>query len=237
MHSLFFTKKKFLLFATGFFFLSFHAEASYCPRCVKIESERAKEQTLNLPKSEYYDEAKKNSASASEKIVEEESSKAVGSVVESELAMEDSKKSIFIERNADQRSLESQRDPSYSTLFNIFDTKNFLSVFSGPFTLFIPTNNAFQHLENFTPKDFVTPDFDDRLSMITSYHVVSEQILNKSFKEGQEIKSIGGYNLKLKSDGKSLFVNEAKVLKIQAVGNQGIIYVIDQVLIPASLIN
>lgn len=228
-------KKNFLVLSMISFFSSFlPIGASYCPRCVKIESERAKEQVLDSLKSEYYEE-KMQSSPENAKITQNQANKDLNR--QSEIAMEDLKNSKVLEVNEKEKPLVVQRDPSYSTLFNIFDTKNFLSVFSGPFTLFIPTNNAFQHLEIFTTKDFVTPDFDDRLSMITSYHVVSEQILNKNFKDGQKIKTIGGYNLTLKSEGNTLYVNDAKVVKIQAVGNQGIIYVVDKVLIPLNLTN
>lgn len=214
---------------------------AYCARCVKIESEREAQQASNPHSVGYYDEkissektdstppiSLKPNGNEDVKIALNDNSETNSYITTTEKKNKNISYSLRFGANSGEMF-------AYSTLFNIFDTKNFLNVFSGPFTLLIPTNEAFHHIKDLSMQDLIKPDFEDKLSLITSYHVISQQILKQNFTDEDEIKTIGGMNLKLKSENGVLFINHARVLRIEPAGRNGIIYIIDQLLLPPNI--
>lgn len=233
------------------FLMSFtlnHELQAYCARCVKIESDREALQGNNPQSVGYYDEqislektapphapstSLETKADADEEIAFNDISEASTSKpMPSGTTTEKNAKNISYSTRFGANSGEMF---AYSTLFNIFDTKNFLNVFCGPFTLLIPTNEAFHHIKDMSMQDLVKPDFEDKLSLITSYHVVSRQILRQNFIDEEELKTIGGGNLKLKSENGVLFINHARVVRVEPAGSNGIIYIIDELLLPPNI--
>ena len=123
---------------------------------------------------------------------------------------------------------------SYSTLYTILKTRLFLETLDGSFTLFIPTNEALSKLPPGTLIELTRPENQEKLAALVSNHVVARKMLRKDFEayEDQEIKAISGRNLTVHSHDGKLIINGAHILRIEPAGYDGIIYIIDKVLIP-----
>ena len=116
----------------------------------------------------------------------------------------------------------------------------------GPFTVFAPTNKAFGKLPAGTVDALVKPDMKDKLTAILTYHVVAGRYtaadLMKAVKAGggqAELKTVEGEPLTVSMAGKGLSVTDAKgdvarVTISNVMQSNGVIHVIDTVLMPAS---
>ncbi len=98
----------------------------------------------------------------------------------------------------------------------------------GPFTVFAPTDAAFAKL----PAGTVEALLKDKakLASILTYHVVSGKVMAADVKAGQ-VKSVQGQMLTLKTDG-GVMVNNAKVVATDVTADNGVIHVIDTVILP-----
>ncbi|WP_456278387.1 fasciclin domain-containing protein [Bacillus sp. AK128] len=100
----------------------------------------------------------------------------------------------------------------------------------GPFTVFAPTDEAFEKLL----KDLdVTQDellAREDLKEILLYHVVSGNVLSNDLKEGMKVKTLADKEVKISLD--PVQVNDAKVVKADIEASNGVIHVIDKVLLP-----
>ncbi len=125
-------------------------------------------------------------------------------------------------------------DRAYSTLLTALKTRLFLETLDGSFTLFIPTNAALRKLPPGTLIELAGPENQEKLAALISNHVVAKKILRKDFEalEDQEIKAISGRNLMIHAHNGQLTVNGAQILRIEPAGYDGVIYIIDKVLIP-----
>ena len=116
----------------------------------------------------------------------------------------------------------------------------------GPFTVFAPTNKAFAKLPAGTVDALVKPEMKDKLTGILTYHVVAGRYtaadLMKAVKAGggkAELKTVEGEPLTVSMAGKGLDVTDAKgdvarVTIANVMQSNGVIHVIDTVLMPAS---
>lgn len=98
----------------------------------------------------------------------------------------------------------------------------------GPLTVFAPTDDAFARLPEGTVEDLLKPENRDKLIAILSYHVVSGEILLSS----RSPKTLQGQSLTIKTPG-SFEVNGANVIASDIAASNGVIHVIDKVLLPA----
>jgi uncharacterized surface protein with fasciclin (FAS1) repeats len=98
----------------------------------------------------------------------------------------------------------------------------------GPFTIFAPTDEAFAKL----PAGTVEALLKDKakLAQILTYHVVPGNVMAKDVKAG-DVKTVQGQSLTIKTDG-GVTVNGAKVLKTDVTASNGVIHVIDTVVLP-----
>ncbi len=115
----------------------------------------------------------------------------------------------------------------------------------GPFTVFAPTNAAFEALPDGTVAMLLKPENKDQLTHILTYHVVaadatSEAAMQMIKADGGEhkVKTVSGDTLTLKMDGNDLVVideqgNEAHVTQADVTQSNGVVHVIDKVLMPA----
>jgi uncharacterized surface protein with fasciclin (FAS1) repeats len=101
----------------------------------------------------------------------------------------------------------------------------------GPFTVFAPTNAAFARLPKGTVESLLKPENKAMLTKILTYHVVSGKVLSTSIRPGA-VKTVEGSTVSLKLMGKSVMVNNAKVVKADIPASNGIIHVIDTVIMP-----
>lgn len=103
---------------------------------------------------------------------------------------------------------------------------------AGPFTVFAPTNAAFDALPAGTVESLLTPEKRDALVDILQYHVSVGVYKLENLQDGQSIGQVNGGNITITKKGEDVFVNgKAKIIATVNASN-GIIYVIDQVLVP-----
>ncbi len=103
---------------------------------------------------------------------------------------------------------------------------------AGPFTVFAPTDEAFAKLPAGTVEDLLKPENKDKLVAILTYHVVAGKVMAADI-AGKETmaKSVQGSELKVNAM-KDVMINEAKVVTADIAADNGVIHVIDTVLIP-----
>ena len=126
--------------------------------------------------------------------------------------------------------------PTYSMLLTILKTKFLLETLDGSFTLLVPTNEALNKLPPGTLIELAKPEHQDELAALVSNHVIAKKILKHDFEthRNREIKAISGRNLTIHSENGKLTVDGAQILRIEPGGYDGVIYIIDKVLIPKS---
>jgi uncharacterized surface protein with fasciclin (FAS1) repeats len=105
---------------------------------------------------------------------------------------------------------------------------------SGPFTIFAPTDKAFAQLPKDAVRDLFKPENKEVLVKILTYHVVSGQVLSRDLKTG-EVKSYEGGPISVKIQSQELMVNDATVINRDIKASNGIIHVIDKVILPPDL--
>ena len=123
--------------------------------------------------------------------------------------------------------------PDHTTLVTALKTAEYVDVLSnaGPFTVFAPTNAAFDKLPAGTVESLLKPESKDALRNILEYHVYVGVLTESMMQDGMTLNQVNLDNVKIgKKDGK-LTVNGANVLG-SARGSNGIVYIIDAVLLP-----
>ncbi|WP_293341526.1 fasciclin domain-containing protein [Microcoleus sp. CAWBG58] len=101
----------------------------------------------------------------------------------------------------------------------------------GPFTVFAPTDAAFAALPKATLDDLLKPANKAKLAKILTYHVVSGSVLSTSLKSG-DVKTVEGGSLKVVVAAGKVTVSDANVVKADIKASNGVIHVIDKVLLP-----
>ena len=103
---------------------------------------------------------------------------------------------------------------------------------AGPFTVFAPTNAAFEKLPAGTVEGLLKPDQKDALSNILEYHVYVGVIKTEQMRDGQSLGQVNGKNITINvKDGKYMINGKANIIASVPASN-GIIHVIDEVLLP-----
>lgn len=103
---------------------------------------------------------------------------------------------------------------------------------AGPFTVFAPTNAAFEKLPAGTVDGLLKPEKKDDLTDILQYHVSVGVFKEDMLQDGQSIGQVNGDNITIsKKDGKLIVNGTAKVIAAVPASN-GIVYIIDAVLLP-----
>jgi uncharacterized surface protein with fasciclin (FAS1) repeats len=99
----------------------------------------------------------------------------------------------------------------------------------GPFTVFAPTDAAFAKLPPGTVESLMNDK--QKLAQVLTYHVVPGKVTAAQVKSG-DIKTVQGQSLKVSADGGSVMVNNAHVTKTDIMASNGVIHVIDTVVLP-----
>ncbi|MBC8120959.1 MAG: fasciclin domain-containing protein [Gemmatimonadaceae bacterium] len=102
----------------------------------------------------------------------------------------------------------------------------------GPFTVFAPTDEAFTRLPQGVLDDLLKPENKAALSGVLTYHVVSGKVLSTDLKEGNVITLDGGAVI-VDFEGQGVKINDANVVQADITADNGVIHVIDKVLLPA----
>jgi uncharacterized surface protein with fasciclin (FAS1) repeats len=102
----------------------------------------------------------------------------------------------------------------------------------GPFTVFAPTDEAFAKLPAGTVEDLLKPENKQKLISILTYHVVAGKVMAKDVVKLHEAKTVNGQDVKIMVDGGKVMVDNANVIKTDIQCTNGVIHVIDSVLLP-----
>jgi uncharacterized surface protein with fasciclin (FAS1) repeats len=101
----------------------------------------------------------------------------------------------------------------------------------GPFTVFAPTDEAFAKLPKGTVEDLLKPENKAKLVAILTYHVVSGKVMAADVKT-MKAKTVNGQSLDVKVIEGAVTVDNAKVVKTDVPASNGVIHVIDTVVLP-----
>ena len=102
----------------------------------------------------------------------------------------------------------------------------------GPFTVFAPTDDAFAKLPAGTLEDLLKPENKDKLAAILTYHVVSGKVMAKDVMTMKEAKTVNGESVMISMDANTVMVDNAKVVQADIECTNGVIHVIDTVILP-----
>ena len=102
----------------------------------------------------------------------------------------------------------------------------------GPFTVFAPTDAAFAKLPAGTVERLLKPENRDQLTAILTYHVVPGRVMAAEVVKLNEAKTLNGKMLKVTVKGSTVMINDAKVTTTDIVASNGVIHVIDTVVLP-----
>lgn len=104
----------------------------------------------------------------------------------------------------------------------------------GPFTVFAPTDEAFAKLPAGTVDSLLLPENKAKLVSILTYHVVPGEVLAADVVKLSSVNTVEGQPLSISVDDAGVRVNDANVTTTDVMASNGVIHVIDSVLIPAS---
>jgi uncharacterized surface protein with fasciclin (FAS1) repeats len=105
---------------------------------------------------------------------------------------------------------------------------------AGPFTVLAPTDEAFKKLPAGTVESLLKPENKDKLVAILTYHVLPTKALAADVVKlaGKKVKTVQGSEVAISVTDGAVSVNGAKVIKTDIVTRNGVIHVIDQVILP-----
>lgn len=103
---------------------------------------------------------------------------------------------------------------------------------AGPFTVFAPTDEAFAKLPAGTVENLLKPENKQQLTDILTYHVVSGKVMAADVAGMDEAKTVNGKMIDVEAAGGSVKVNGATVTAADVAASNGVIHVIDTVILP-----
>jgi uncharacterized surface protein with fasciclin (FAS1) repeats len=102
----------------------------------------------------------------------------------------------------------------------------------GPFTVFAPTDKAFEKLPPGTVENLLKPENKEQLTKILTYHVVPGRVMAADVVKLHSAKTVEGGTVAIRSAGGAVHVGNAKVTRTDIETSNGVIHVIDTVLMP-----
>lgn len=102
----------------------------------------------------------------------------------------------------------------------------------GPFTVFAPNNAAFAKLPSGTVESLLEPKNLETLQGILTYHVVAGKVMAADVVNLSSATTVNGNDVHIRVKDGSVYVNNSKVIATDIVGSNGVIHVIDSVLLP-----
>ncbi len=102
----------------------------------------------------------------------------------------------------------------------------------GPFTVFAPTDDAFAKLPAGTLDELLKPENKQKLIAILTYHVVAGKVTAAQAMKLSSAKTVNGESLNISTEGSTVKINDATVTKADIMCSNGVIHVIDTVLMP-----
>ena len=127
-------------------------------------------------------------------------------------------------------------NPDFSTLVTALKAADLVSVLEGdgPFTVFAPTNEAFAKLPEGTVENLLKPENKDQLVAVLTYHVVAGEVTANDAMKLSSAESVQGSDIKISTKDGAVMVDNAQVVGADIDASNGVIHVIDNVILPAS---
>ena len=123
---------------------------------------------------------------------------------------------------------------SFKTLAAALDAAGLVETLQGegPFTVFAPTDEAFAKLPEGTVEELLKPENKEKLVAVLTYHVVPGSVLAKDVVGLTSAKTVNGQSLEVKVNKGTVSIDNAKVVKTDILCSNGVIHVIDSVVLP-----
>jgi uncharacterized surface protein with fasciclin (FAS1) repeats len=124
--------------------------------------------------------------------------------------------------------------PDHTTLVAAVAAAGLVGTLSGdgPFTVFAPTNAAFGALPEGTVESLLLENNKDQLTAVLTYHVVAGNVLSGDLSDGQVVTTLQGQELTVSIKEGKVMINNATVVAADLSGSNGVVHVIDAVLLP-----
>lgn len=127
------------------------------------------------------------------------------------------------------------KNEKLSTLTKAIDAAGLADTLKGegPFTLFAPTDEAFARLPQGRLDELLKPENKERLTSLLKFHIVPGRLMSNDVKDLKAPKTLQGQELKINAAGDdNVMVNDAKVLTAGVTASNGVIHMLDAVLMP-----
>ena len=126
---------------------------------------------------------------------------------------------------------------SFKTLAKALDAAGLVTTLkgAGPFTVFAPTDEAFAKLPNGTLETLLKPENKEKLRRILTYHVVAGKVVASDVVKLQSAKAVSGDTITVKVHDGVVHLDNATVTSADVIASNGVIHVIDSVILPKGL--
>jgi len=123
---------------------------------------------------------------------------------------------------------------SFTTLAKALTAADLVATLKGPgpFTVFAPTDEAFAKLPAGTVENLLKPENKAMLRRVLTYHVVPGKVMAADVVKVTSAKAVSGDMLSIKAGGGTVMVDQARVVKTDIAASNGVIHVVDAVLLP-----
>lgn len=130
--------------------------------------------------------------------------------------------------------VELATDSGFTTLVAAIQAADLTSTLQGdgPFTVFAPTDAAFAALPAGTLDNLLLPENKDQLASILTYHVVAGEVTADQVVNLTSATTVNGATLSIRVENGNVFVNDAQVTQTDVQASNGVIHIIDGVLLP-----
>jgi len=126
---------------------------------------------------------------------------------------------------------------SFTTLAKALEAAGLVSTLkgAGPFTVFAPTDEAFAKLPPGTLETLLKPENKQKLQRILTYHVVAGKVTAADVMKVKTAKAVSGDSITVQAADGAVRVDDARVTKADVMASNGVIHVIDTVILPKGL--
>lgn len=127
-------------------------------------------------------------------------------------------------------------DASFSTLVAAVKAAGLVDVLAGegPYTVFAPTDEAFAKLPEGTVEDLLKPENKDKLVAVLTYHVVPGKVMAADVVKIESATTVQGQDVSIAASADGVMIDNANVVATDVAASNGVIHVIDTVILPSS---
>lgn len=127
-------------------------------------------------------------------------------------------------------------NPQLSTLVQALQAADLAGTLEsgGPYTVFAPTNEAFEALPAGTLDNLLKPENKQKLQDILTYHVTSGSVMAADLSNGMKVSTLSEDEVEVKTEGDKVMINDANVTTPNVEASNGVVHVIDKVMLPPS---